>query len=509
VHRAEEFHMLRIPMQVSRSPWLPLRPKVIRRQPGMLWVTALAVTIVGCTGSGSSGPPSAGSAALTHVRTPPINVGELDSLIQRVVAEKHLVGLSVGVMQGGKVILSKGYGFRSLDPKDPVTPSTMFPIGSVTKQFTCSAALLLAQDGKLSLRDPVATYVPTATRASEVTLLDLGQHVSGYRDYYPLDFVVREMQKPETADTIIGRYATRALDFEPGTRWSYSNTNFIMLGKAIETVSGQTVGAFLAQRIFTPLGMTRTAYDPPRSDTGLAQGYTSYVLAPPSPALPEASGWIGAAGAIWSTPTDLLTWDLALIDGQVLSRASYVVLTTPRTLADGRSTGYGCGLGVQSGGDALVLRHGGAVAGSVAQNTVVPATRSAVVVFANADFAAIGEITAAAIDKLTPHVDVPKVTGLAALDAAKAFLASLEQDKIDRATLSDDFNALLTPQRVATDRASLASHGRVTDVRVVQTVERGGMEVAVVQFKVGSTPAQSLMYRTPDGRIQQFLINRQ
>ncbi len=476
------------------------------------WCLAVCVAFVtACTGTGGNPSPPAESAPPPRVATPtpPINVGALDSLIQRVVAEKHLVGASVGVMQDGKVVLDKGYGLRSLDAKEAVTPSTMFPVGSVTKQFTCSAALLLAEGGKLSMGDKVAKYVPNATRASEVTLLDLGQHVSGYRDYYPLDFVVREMQKPESADTIIARYAMRPLDFEPGTRWSYSNTNFLILGKAIETASGQPLGAFLAQRIFVPLGMTRTAFDPPSSDTGLARGYTSYALAAPSPALPEASGWTGAAGAVWSTPGDLLKWDLALMDGKVLSPASYAVLTTPRTLADGRSTGYGCGMGVQSGGDALVLQHGGAVAGSVSQNILIPSTRSAVVVFANADFAATGEITAAAVAKLTPHADVPKIVGLAALDAARAFLTSLEQGKIDRATLGDDFNALLTDEHVARDRASLASHGRVADVRVVRTVERGGMEVAVVQFKVGTTPAQSLMYRTPDGKIQQFLINRQ
>ena len=483
-------------------------------QASTLWSAGLAVALAGCGNSGGDSggkaapAPAPAAAAPARVSIPPLNVGELDSLIQRVVAEKHLVGVSVGVMQDGKVVLAKGYGFRSLDPQEPVTATTMFPIGSVTKQFTCSAALLLDQDGKLSMRDPVGKYVPTATRGSEITLLDLGQHVTGYRDYYPLDFVVREMQKAETAYTIIARYGTRPLDFEPGTRWSYSNTNFLMLGKAIEAASGQTVGAFMAQRIFTPLGMTRTAYDPPASDTGTAKGYTSYALAPPVQARPEASGWTGAAGAIWSTPTDLLTWDLGLMEGRVLSPASYTLLTTPRTLADGRSTGYGCGMGVQLGGDAIVLAHGGAVAGSVAQNIMVPATRSAVVVLANADFAATGEITNAALERLTPHADVPKVAGPAALEAAKAFLASLEQDRIDRATLGDDFSALLTPEHVAADRASLARLGKVKDVRVVRTVERGGMEVAIVQYTVGSTPAQSLMYRTPDGKIQQFLINR-
>ena len=138
-------------------------------------------------------------------------------------------------MQDGKVVLAKGYGYRSLEPKLPVTPTTMFGIGSVTKQFTCSSALLLEQEGKLSMNDHVAKYVPSATRANDVTLMELGQHVSGYRDYYPLDFVVREMAKPEPTDTVIARHATRPLDFEPGSRWSYSNTNFLILGKAIET----------------------------------------------------------------------------------------------------------------------------------------------------------------------------------------------------------------------------------------------------------------------------------
>ena len=446
--------------------------------------------------------------AVSHTSIPPVSAATIDSLVQKVVSEKQLIGLSVGVMQDGNVVLAKGYGVRSIEPREPVTTSTMFPIGSVTKQFTCSSALLLAQDGKLSMSDPVAKYVPNATRAGEITLLDAGQHVTGYRDYYPLDFVVREMQKDESADTIIGRYATRALDFNPGSRWSYSNTNFLILGKAIEKASGKSVGDFMSERIFAPLGMTRTKFDPPATDTGMSRGYTTYALAKPVLAKREGKGWTGAAGAIFSTPTDLLKWDLALLDGKILSPTSFATLTTPRTLSDGRSTGYGCGMSVQLTGNAVVLSHGGAVAGSVAQNIIIPETRSAIAVVANADFASTGEITSALVAMLTPHIDVPKITGLPALDAAKTFLASIEQGRVDRTTLGDDFNALLTDKHLADDRASLAALGKISDVRVTRVVERGGMEVAIVQFKVGTTPAQSSMYRTPDGKIQQFLINR-
>lgn len=442
------------------------------------------------------------------VSVPPLDVQEIDSLITKVVADKRLVGLSVGVMQDGKVVLARGYGYRSLEPRLPVTPTTMFGIGSVTKQFTCSAALLLQEDGKLSMSDKVSKYVPSATRANDITLLDLGQHVSGYRDYYPLDFVVREMAKPEPTDTVIARYATRPLDFEPRSRWSYSNTNFLILGKAIEQASGKDVATVFKERIFEPVGMTRTAFDRVPGDTNTANGYTSYALADPSPVAPEGEGWIGAAGAIWSTPTDLLAWDLALIDGKVLSPASFATLTSPRLLTDGRETTYGCGLGVQRTGDALIYSHGGGIAGIVTQNIVIPSTRSAIVTLANADFAATGNLIPTLISRLTPQADVPTIDGATALEAARQFLTSVERGTVDRSTLGDDFNALLTDEHLAKDRAALAAEGKISDIVVTRTSERGGMEVAQVQFMVGKTPARSAMYRTPDGKIQQFLINR-
>ncbi|MBK6485499.1 MAG: beta-lactamase family protein [Gemmatimonadetes bacterium] len=484
-------------------------------RPSFLLRLAAATAFAACGGTPKAMDDVAADAIQTSVpaaatvTVPALDVDSVDALIRRVVADKGLVGLSVGVMQDGKVVLARGYGYRSLDPRLPVTPTTMFGIGSVTKQFTCSAALLLEQDGKLSMNDKVAKYVPTATRANDITLLELGQHVAGYRDYYPPDFVVREMAKPEPTDSVIARYATRPLDFEPGSRWSYSNTGFLILGKAIEQASGMPLATLLQERIFTPAGMSRTAFDRVPGDTNTATGYTSYALAESTPVSPEAEGWIGAAGAIWSTPTDLLAWDLALIEGKVLSASSFNTLTSPRLLTDGRETTYGCGLGIQRTGDALIYSHGGGIAGVVTQNVVIPSTRSAIVTLANADFAATGEIISTLIARLTPHVDVPAIAGLPALEAAKGFLTSVERGTVDRSTLGDDLNALLTDEHLARDRASLAAHGRVSNVVVTRSVERGGMEVAQLQYMVGSIRARTAMYRSPDGKIQQFLINRQ
>ena len=440
-----------------------------------------------------------------------VNAAQLDSIIRKAVVEKHIVGLSVGVMQNGKVVLAKGYGVRDLASRDPVTPETMFGIGSVTKQFTCTALLMLSEQKRLSLTDPVSIWFPTLTRAKEITLIDLGGHLSGYRDYYPLDFVDQEMQKPATADQIITEYATRPLDFAPRSRYSYSNTGFLILGRVIEKVSGEPFGAFIGKRIFTPLKLTRTVYEPvaPTSVGNMARGYTSFGLADPIPADPEARGWAGSAGAIWSTPTDLLTWDTSLLDHTLISPASFAVLSTAQRLTDGRSSGYGCGEGVNDRGQAVVLSHGGAVSGFVAQNTVIPATRSAVVLLSNTDFSPIAALNQELVAKVMPRgVDVPVVAGLSALDAAKKFLTELEKGQVDRATLGEDFNLFLTPAKLAAGRKALNAMGPISKIRIANTVERGGMEVAIVQFDVGGTSSQGLMYRTPDGKVQEFLFSR-
>jgi CubicO group peptidase (beta-lactamase class C family) len=441
-------------------------------------------------------------------QAPRIDVNQIDSIIRKQIAEKHIIGVSVGMMQNGQIVFARGYGVANLQSATPVTPTTMFAIGSVTKQFTCSALLMLQEQHKLSINDPISKYFPQLTRAKDITLKDLGGHLSGYRDYYPLDYVDREMATAEPADTIIMRYATRPLDFEPRSRWSYSNTGYLILGRVIEKVSGQPIGSFFQTHIFSPLQLTHTAYEP-APNGNLASGYTSFGLSEPIPAVPEAKGWAGAAGAIWSTPTDLLTWDKSLLNHTLISPASYAVLTTPQRLTDGRSSGYGCGEGINDRGSAVTFSHGGAVSGFVAQNTVIPSTKSALVVLSNSDFSPVGELDQLLLQKLLPQTgDVPAIHGLSALDAAKKFLSELEQGRVDRSTISADFDAYLTPDKITGAQKSLNALGPVSNVEIAGLRERGGMEVAIVNFNVGSTPAQGLMYRTPDGKLEEFLFSR-
>jgi len=173
------------------------------------------------------------------------DVKAIDAYVARKVADQGFVGLSLAILRQGKIVLAKGYGKKSLATATAVAPETPFAVGSITKQFTCACVLLLAEDGKLSIHDKVAKYYPDLTRAKDITLYDLMTHVSGYPDYYPLDFVDRRMEKAIAPDDLLREYAGGRLDFEPGTRWSYSNTSYILLGRVVEKVAGEPFGRFL------------------------------------------------------------------------------------------------------------------------------------------------------------------------------------------------------------------------------------------------------------------------
>ncbi len=439
-----------------------------------------------------------------------LSVADLDAFIAATVAAQRAIGVTVGVMREGQVIFAKGYGVARLDNQMPVATETLFGIGSVTKQFTCAVALQLEQEKKLSFDDPVAKYEPSLTRAADITVRDIAGMVSGYRDYYPLDFVDRPMAAPRPSLAIVRDFAARPLDFAPRARYSYSNTGYLLLGEIAARAGREPFAQQLERRLLTPLGLRHTRYEPARGGPGMAEGYTPLGLGPAEPAIAEGTGWIGAAGGLWSTPTDLLAWDLALMDGTVLGPAAWKTMSSPRTLTDGRTSGYGCGQSIRDRGPVLVLQHGGAVSGFGARNALVPASRSGVVVMANYDWAGgvLDTIEREVLAKLMPVADAPVVAGRPAKDVALDLLAQIRKGEVDRAALGEEYSAFLTPARLQVMATSLAEAGEVHDVTAGPIRERGGMEVSSLSLVAGTTPASTLMYRTPDGKVQEFLFSR-
>lgn len=480
-----------------------------------LLISLATVALAACAPSAPAPAPSAPTplappAPQASLALSSLSPADLDTFVSAVVKAQHAIGVTVGVMQNGKLVFAKGYGLANTKTQAPVTAETLFAVGSVTKQFTCSVALQLEQEHKLSFNDRVSKYAPGLTRANDVTIGDLGNHVSGYRDYYPLDFVDRPMAKPMSSADIVKTFASRPLDFEPGSRYSYSNTGYLLLGQIIEKAGGEPMAKALERRFFKPFGLQHTRYEPKRGERGLAEGYTPLGLGPVEPSISEGEGWIGAAGGIWSTPTDLLTWDLALIEGKVLSPASWKTMTLPRTLADGRTSGYGCGQALRDRGPVLVLSHNGGVSGFNSMNTFIPATKSGVAVIANADWSGgvLNAIGDAVMNKLMPSADAPAIAGRPAKDVALDLLAQIRAGKVDRSQLGEEYNAFLTDERLAVMSKSLIDAGEVSQADAGPINERGGMEVSTVRVMLGATPARTLMYRTPDGKVQEFLFNR-
>ncbi len=469
-----------------------------------------ALVLLSTACGGTTQAPTAPAAAPATPALASLSVADLDAFISATVAAQHAIGVTVGVMQQGEVIFAKGYGLARVADKTPVATETLFAVGSVTKQFTCAVALQLEQEQTLSFDDRIARYEPGLTRAADITVRDIGGMVSGYRDYYPLDFVDRPMAAPRASLDIVRDFASRPLDFEPRARYSYSNTGYLLLGAIAERAGREPFARQLERRLFTPLGLRHTRYEPQRGGPGMAEGYTPLGLGDVEPAVPEGEGWIGAAGGIWSTPTDLLTWDLALMDGKVLGPAAWTTMTTSRPLTDGRTSGYGCGQSIRDRGPALVLQHGGAVSGFGARNAMVPSSRSAVVVMANADWAGgvLDTIESAVLAKLMPVADAPTVSGPPAREVALDLLAQIRRGEVNRALLGDEYSAFLTAARLAVMSTSLTAAGEVSDVQPGAIRERGGMEVSSLALKVGTTAATTLMYRTPDGKVQEFLFSR-
>jgi len=437
---------------------------------------------------------------------PPATTSKIDGIATKALADSGTPSVSLAVVQGGKLAYVKAYGNARLEPPVAARPEMRYSIGSVSKQFLAGAILLLAQDGKLSLDDRVSRYLPDLTRASEVTIRQLLSHTSGYQDYYPQDYVAPFMQQPVTADAILDQWARKPLDFDPGARWQYSNTNYVAAGRIVERVTGGPVMAFLAAHVLKPLGISSAIDLADRALTAQdAAGYTRFAMGPMRPALPEGRGWLFAAGELAMTASDLAQWDLSLISHTLLKPASLDEMMTPVRLRNGAPTGYGLGVGVTADAGHPRLSHGGAVSGFVSQNVVWPDRAAAVVVLSNADGStAPGAIAEQIGPLLVGEAEDPQAAG--ALEQARQIFDSLAGGKIERSLLTANADAYFTSQVLQDAAVSLKPLGTPESFRQTGVELRGGMTYRHfrIQFKGKSLKLSTLAM--PDGKLEQYLI---
>jgi CubicO group peptidase (beta-lactamase class C family) len=310
----------------------------------------------------------------------------MDQVAQSFVASKAFMG-SVLVARDGNVLLSKGYGSANLEWNIPNSPSTKFRLGSITKQFTAASILLLEERGKLKVEDPVKKRMPDAPASwDKVTIYHLLTHTSGIPSFTGFPDYRSTEAIPSPPEKTVARFRDKPLEFEPGEKWNYSNSGYVLLGYLIEKISGRTYSEFVQENIFTPLGMKDSGYD---SNSAIierrASGYS------PSPKGPVNAGFIHmsipfAAGSLYSTTEDLLRWEQGLFGGKLLSAASLQKMTTPF------ENDYAFGLGVRTVNGRKVIDHGGGIEGFNTHLAYYPEDKVTVVVLANLNGSAPGDM---------------------------------------------------------------------------------------------------------------------
>jgi D-alanyl-D-alanine carboxypeptidase len=426
-----------------------------------------------------------------------------DREIEAALKETGAPSASVAIVQGGSLVYARASGLANIAEGRRAETTTRYAVGSISKQFTAAAILLAQEAGRLSLDDKVAKYFPDLTRASDITIRELLSHTSGYEDYAPQDYLIPEWTNPTTPKEILDRWAKKPLNFDPGTKWQYSNTNYVLAGEIFEKATGHKLVPFLREHIFDPLGMTSPG-DCENHAPGDASSYTRFALGPPRPVEGEASGWYFAAGELCMTASDLSKWDIAFLQKKILSAKSYEEFTREVKLKDGKRTHYALGLSVDEQNGMPVISHSGEVSGFLAMNTVFPTKGAAVVVLSNED--GVNLIGPLSQSLSAPLIHPPDASDLAVDKQVRSILESLVQGRIDRSLLTSDASSYFSEEALADYRTSLSQLGEMIDVTLRSKQSRGGMTHYSYRAAFEKKSVLLNIYLTTEGKFEQFLV---
>jgi len=430
---------------------------------------------------------------------------QVDSISSQVLQTTGVPSATVAVVKNGALSYANAYGAAKLEPRLPAKPDMRYAVGSISKQFTAVAALLLQQDGKLRLDDPMSKYVPGLTRGNDVTIRMLLSHTSGYQDFWPQDYVMPGMLVATTPQAIADAWAKKPLDFEPGSRWQYSNTNYTLAGMAVEKAAGLPIWQFVKTRILDPVGLT-TAKDfdanPRAADV---TGYIRFGLGPLRPAPDAGPGWMWGAGELAMTASDLAKWDICIIRRcNVLTPASWRELEREIVLNNGAGTGYSLGLDVGMQGGRFMLEHSGEVSGFVAENMVFPEDSAAIVVLTNQDASPAAGAIANSISQILFTTEDKLADSRTA--QAKAIFEGLQKGTIDRSLFTSNANFYFSDQALKDFQSSLGPLGTPTGFVQTRTALRGGMTYRNYRVTFPNRTIRVWTYEMPDGKLEQYQV---
>ncbi|MQA90317.1 MAG: serine hydrolase [Gemmatimonas sp.] len=327
-----------------------------------------------------------GAPAASQASAKPTVAEIVDSIAAAAVGSGQIAGLSVAIARGTEAMVFRGYGWSDVEHRIPTPPDAVYEIGSITKQFTAAAILLLQEQGRLSIDDLVTDHLPQfPTRGRAVSLRHLLSHTSGIPDFTALPDFSALATRGAPLDSIVALVEDQPLLFVPGQAMAYSNSGYILLGRIIESASGVRYADFIEAQLFVPAGMLDSSYCDaaglPASRT-VGHRLLNRILLP-TESLDHT--WPYAAGSLCSTAADLIAWNRALHGGRLLSPESYEILTDPGELEDGTRLRYAAGLIVDSIGNRPVYRHGGSIPGFRAELLYFPEDGLSIAILLNTD----------------------------------------------------------------------------------------------------------------------------
>jgi D-alanyl-D-alanine carboxypeptidase len=407
---------------------------------------------------------------------------EVDKFVRTVMAERNVPGVAVAVVKNGKVVKKQGYGVASVEFNAPVTAETVFEIGSVSKQMTGAAVMLLVEDGKINLDEKISAYLPGTPEAwKNVTVRNLLTHTSGIKSYTAIGTGF-ELSKRLKRDDFIKALSGYPLDFETGARYSYSNSGYNLLGFIIEAASGKSYWEFMRERIFAKLGMTHTFdRDPKYVIKNRAVGYElengqligrDYELTD-----------IFAAGAIVSTVEDLIKWDAAWRNDTLLRKESKTEAWKAFILSDGKPYPYGFGWHVADFRGHRLIAHSGSTAGFNAQFSRFVDDDLSVIVLTNLGDAGYAGALARGIAKVyitDISLKAMKAQPDANAELTQKFANALRdrlENKFDQNLLTENLLRNLSTARAKANHERLKSFGAVKNFTFVGTENSGNSKI--------------------------------
>lgn len=414
---------------------------------------------------------------------------QVDDIVKAEMVRSKTPGVSIAVIRNGKLIKACGYGFADLDRKVPAGEKTVYELGSITKQFTSAAVMMLVEAGKVRLDDKIVELLPDLPKAwSGVTVRHLLTHTSGIKGYTELPNFMSLTMKDATHAEVIKSVAGLPLQFQPGEKWSYSNTGYFLLGMLIEKVTGKTYGAFVQERIFGPLGMTAThVNDLAAKIPDRATGYSGNAGSVHK-SFQISMTWPFSAGVLVSTVTDMAKWDAAVGTTRLLKKSSWDQIWTPVKLNNGTTHPYGFGWAIGNENGHKLIEHGGGIPGFTTDIARYPDDGLTVVVLTNADFGNPGRLRQAIarhyVQALSPSVvavpdNEPKVTAL-----VRSILEQTAAGTLKENLFTSEMAALVFPDKVKNAGSMVSRQGAIQKVTLVGRKVTGDLRTYnyVVEF---------------------------